>query len=87
MKRQEQQKERKILVTLRSDRKEQTLETWRYWEIVGALQWMGADRVTAYDQAKYIQKAKPGDTWRTLPDIHITISEKEYHHGRDQKIS
>lgn len=71
------EKERKILATFRSERKKETLETWRYWEIIGALQWMGADRQTAYEQAKYIQKAKPGDTWRVLPDINITISEKE----------
>ena len=57
--------------------KKETLETWRYWEIVGALQWMGADRLTAYDTAKWIQQAKPGDTRTIQPGIDIQISEKE----------
>lgn len=70
-------KERTTIAVIRSGRKKETLATWRYWEVVGVLQWMGADRVTAYDQAKYIQKAKPGDTWRVMPDISIEIIEKE----------
>lgn len=71
------EKERKILVTFRSERKKETLETWRYWEIVGALQWMGADRNTAYDTTKWIQQARPGDTRTIQPGIDIQIIEKE----------
>ena len=70
--------QRRIVAVLRCGKKMMdALDTWRYWEIVGALQWMGADRALAYEQAKYIQKAKPGDTWRIVPDISIEIIEKE----------
>ena len=53
------------------------LETWRYWEIVGALQWMGAARQTAYDAAKWIIKAKAGDTKEIEPEISIEIRQTE----------
>lgn len=53
------------------------LETWRYWEIVGALQWMGAARQTAYDAAKWIIKAKAGDTKEIEPEINIEIRQTE----------
>lgn len=69
--------ERERIAVFRSGRKKETIETWRYWEIVGALQWMGADRLTAYDTAKWIQQAKPGDTRTVPPGIDIQISEKE----------
>ena len=60
-----------------SGKKKESLAAWRYWEIVGALQWLGADRLTAYDTAKWIQQAKPGDTRTVPPGIDIQISEKE----------
>ena len=69
--------ERERIVIFRSGKKKETLDTWRYWEIVGALQWMGADRLTAYDTTKWIQQAKPGDTRTVPPGIDIQISEKE----------
>ena len=54
--------EQKIYVSLRSlDGKKEKLETWRYWEIVGALQWMGEDRQTAYDAARLLQQLLPGE--------------------------
>ena len=68
---------RERIAVFRSGKKKEILETWRYWEIVGALQWMGADRLTAYDTAKWIQQAKPGDTRTVQPSIDIQISEKE----------
>lgn len=68
MKRAEKEAERKVYVTIRSPvGKKEKLETWRYWEIVGALQWMGADRQTAYDAAKWLQKLHTGDS-QTLPN-------------------
>ena len=69
--------ERERIAVFRSGRKKETLETWRYWEIVGALQWMGADRLTAYDTTKWIQQAGPGDTRTIQPGIDIQIIEKE----------
>ena len=69
--------ERERIAVFRSGKKKETLDTWRYWEIVGALQWMGADRLTAYDTAKWIQQAKPGDTRTAQPGIDIQILEKE----------
>lgn len=69
--------ERERIAVFRSGKKKETLDTWRHWEIVGALLWMGADRLTAYDTAKWIQQAKPGDTRTVQPGIDIQISEKE----------
>ena len=69
--------ERERIAVFRSGRKKETLETWRYWEIVGALQWMGADRLTAYDTTKWILQARPGDTRTIQPSIDIQIIEKE----------
>lgn len=67
MARKDQAPARKLYVIIRSaaGRKEK-LETWRYWEIVGALQWMGADRQLAYDAAKWVQRLNPGEK-KTLP--------------------
>lgn len=61
--------ERKVCVIIRSADKKKpvVLDTWRYWEIVGALQWMGADRQTSYDAAKWCQQLHPGDS-QTLPN-------------------
>lgn len=75
--RKEQPPERKVYVTIRSasGRKEK-LENWRYWEIVGALQWMGADRQLAYEAAKWIQKLEPGEK-KTLPKGITVEVEKE----------
>ena len=68
MKRAKKKAERKVFVTIRSPAgKKEKLETWRYWEIVGALQWMGADRQTAYDTAKWLQQLHPGNS-QTLPN-------------------
>lgn len=51
----------------------ETKDTWRYWEIVGDLIWMGADRLDAYDAARWCIRAKPGETRAVKPDIEITI--------------
>lgn len=61
--------ERKVCVIIRSadKRKPVVLDTWRYWEIVGELRWMGADRQTSYDAAKWLQQLHPGDS-QTLPN-------------------
>lgn len=77
MKRKQEAPETVIIAVIRSGRKEERFESWRYWEIVGALQWMGADHLTAYDTAKWIQKARPGQSLDAEPGIKITITEKE----------
>lgn len=64
--------ERKIWVIISNGKRKDKLETWRYWEIVGALQWMGADRQTAYDTAKWAMKAKPGDSL-TVGEISMEV--------------
>lgn len=43
------------------------LESWKYWEIVGALQWLHVDRETAYQTGLWCARAKPGET-KTLPN-------------------
>lgn len=72
MARKEQSQERKVYVTIRSGRKCEKLETWRYWEIVGALQWMGADRQTAYDAARWIYQLPVGSC-QTLKQYGISM--------------
>ena len=69
--------ERERIAVFRSGKKKESLAAWRYWEIVGALQWLGADRLTAYDTAKWVQNAQPGESREIQPGITITISEKE----------
>jgi len=68
--------ERKICVIIRSEdkRKPVVLETWRYWEIVGELRWMGADYMAATDAAKWAQRAKPGDINR-VDDILMEVTD------------
>ena len=64
MARKEQNAERKVYVTIRSaaGRRPVKLEIWRYWEIAGELQFMGLDRLEAYDAAKWCARtAKDGD--------------------------
>lgn len=74
MSRKDQIPERKVLVTIRSGRKKVTLETWKFWEIVGELQWMRADHTTAYDTAKWLQKAQPGEKREIHPDITMEVT-------------
>lgn len=67
MRKQEKEQERKVVVAIRSSRrKAATLDTWRYWEIVGELQFMGATRPQAVDAAKWCIKAKPGEFAKIL---------------------
>lgn len=42
------------------------LETWRYWEIVGELQFMGADRCDAIEAAKWALRAQAGEALSVL---------------------
>ena len=74
--RKDKTQERKVLVTIRSGRKQETFETWKYWEIVGALQWMGADRMTANDAAKWVLQLNPGDTQVIPPGIMMEVTEE-----------
>lgn len=68
--------ERKVVVTILSTdkRKPVVLETWRYWEIVGELRWMGVDYLAATDAAKWCQRAKPGDINR-VDDILMEVKD------------
>lgn len=68
--------ERELIVIFRSGKKKETLDTWRYWEIVGALQWMGADRITAYDTAKVLQHATPCPPREVWPGVTMEIIER-----------
>jgi len=67
--------ERKVLVTIRSQRKPVALETWRYWEIVGELLFMGEERCTAIDAAKWCARAKPGDVHDLASGIRLEVRE------------
>ena len=50
------------------------LESWRYWEIVGELQWLGVERFDAYDAAKWTIRANPGETL-TVGEIRLEVTE------------
>lgn len=69
--------ERVTFAVIRSGKKKDEIPTYHYWVIVGALQWMVADRLTAYDTAKLIIKSKAGDQFTAEPGITISIIEKE----------
>ena len=64
---------------IRSIRQKRTIkeEAWRYWEIIGILQWMGASRQTAYDAGKKIIRAQPGETMMIAPEIYIEIRQQD----------
>lgn len=78
MAKKQQEPERKICVIISNGKRNDKLETWRYWEIVGALQWMGADRQTAYDAAKWAMKAKQDDSL-TVGEITMEVKDGEVH--------
>ena len=63
-----QQPEKQANVVIRSTagRKKAQLDAWRYWEIVGALRELGADRKEAYSSAYWATRARPGEH-RSLP--------------------
>lgn len=68
--------QRKLYVVIRSDavRKPEKLEAWRYWEIVGELTWRSADRLEAYDAAKWCGlTAKAGDRRTLYPGITLEV--------------
>lgn len=62
----QQEQERKTFVTIRHGNKKIKLETWRYWEIVGELQFMGAGRCDAVDAARWAMRAETGETLSIL---------------------
>ena len=77
-KQQKQQPERKVYVTIRSttQRKAVKFESWRYWEIVGELMFRSADRLDAYDAARWCGRfAKPGDRRELAPDITMEVTD------------
>lgn len=63
----QQEKKPQLYVTISSGGKHVTLETWRYWEIVGELQFMGADRCDAIEAAKWAARAQTGEWYRICP--------------------
>lgn len=72
-----QNTERKVYVTIRSaaGRRPVKIETWRYWEIVGELQFMGADRFEAYDAARWCARdAKPNDKKEIRNGITLEVT-------------
>lgn len=58
----QQEPERKTFVTIRHGNREIKLETWRYWKIVGELQFLGVDRIEAVEVAKRVMWAKAGES-------------------------
>ena len=70
------EKERRVLVTIRSKRKPITLDTWRYWEIVGELRFLGVERFEAYEAARWCGRtAKPGDKQELPCGITLEVME------------
>ncbi len=63
----QQEQKPQLYVTISSDGKTARFETWRYWEIVGELQFMGADRFDAIEAAKWAARAQAGEWYRICP--------------------
>ena len=55
-------------------------ESYKYWEILGALTWRGADRNQATDNAKWCGRAEPGSEKSIKifggPDILLKVKTK-----------
>ncbi len=62
----QQEQKPQLYVTISSGGKMVKLETWRYWEIVGELQFMGADRCDAIEAAKLALRAQAGEALSIL---------------------
>lgn len=69
--------ERKIYVVIRSGRKKETHESWKYYSILDTLRWFGADRFAAHEAAKWCIRAEPGLTKVVQPDISLEIKQEE----------
>ena len=69
-----QAEQRTRYVTIYVDGPHMTFESWRYWEIVGELQWLGIERFDAYDAAKWTIRANPGETL-TVGEIRLEVTE------------
>lgn len=69
--------ERKIYVVIRSGRKKETHESWKYYSILDTLRWFGADRFAAHEAAKWSSRAEPGLTKVVQPDISLEIKQEE----------
>lgn len=63
----QQEQKPRLYVAISSGGKTVKLETWRYWEIVGELQFMGADRCDAIEAAKWAARAQTGEWYRICP--------------------
>ena len=69
-----------LIVTISGGKfsKSEKFEIGRYWEIVGELIWRGADRIKAYDTAKWCMHAARGSETiirglGNLPDILLKV--------------
>lgn len=66
----------RLYVTISAGGKTVKLETWRYWEIVGELQFMGADRCDAIEAAKWALRAQAGERIIT-GEIKMEVTDEE----------
>lgn len=57
----QQEQKPRLYVTISAGGKTARFETWRYWEIVGELQFMGVYRCDAIEAAKWAAKAQAGE--------------------------
>jgi len=67
--------ERKTIVVIRSPEKKTTatFDTWRFWEIINALQWFGAPRDAAVEAASWAGRAAEPGARRTITETEITM--------------
>ena len=74
---QEQKKERMVLVTIRPPEGEPIqYETWQYHSILNKLREEHATMNESYDTTKWIcRKAKPGDKKEIWPGITVEVTE------------
>ena len=75
MARKESAPERVCIVTIRSEGEKNNVSfaCWRYWEIVGELIWRKADRLEAYEAARWCARARPTDRLEIDPGISMEV--------------
>lgn len=67
--------EPKLYAVIRSGKRKEAFESWKYYSIVDILRDMRVPLLPAYDAAKWAGRAKDGDM-KTIGDIEIRIERR-----------
>lgn len=67
--------EAKLYAVIRQGKREESVESWKYYSLVDRLRDMQVARLLAYDTAKWATRAKEGEE-KQLGDIHIRLERR-----------